>query len=86
MKRHYPELVLSHRIVGVRLREADRLPHDHEELERDGLSRAHFPERCPAQTGEAVVDREIEERERQLVAPERLDHRLDRDPARSRPW
>jgi hypothetical protein len=74
------ELVLAHRIVRARLREADRFADDEEQLEGDPLPIAHLPERARAHPHEPVVHVPVEEGEGQLPPVHRLGDRLDREP------
>lgn len=75
------QLVLPQEILGAGRREPDRLSKDLEQVERDATPCAQFLEGLIAELGEALVQLEVEERQRQVAAPDGRDQGLDRDAA-----
>jgi hypothetical protein len=72
--------VFPHRVARVRLREPHRVADDEEQLERDPFLIAHLAERPPAEPGEPVVHRPIEERQGQSASTHRFGDVLEGEP------
>ena len=79
-ERHDRDLVLSQPIVGRGGCHADRLPDDHQQLERDAGPLADLPECLVGQGGEPFVGGGVEEGERERAASDGGRDRFERDP------
>ena len=78
-ERHDRHLVLAQSVVGRRLRHADRLADDRQELERDPGPIADLLERLGGEGGEPLVGGRVEEVERQGATPDGVAHTFERD-------